>query len=223
VDTLEDTTDTPTRGSATADTAETAWMQLPLRAFLTGPDLPVTVTLTNTGVDAVLLGPAGPASVDVARDGRIVREADTMLAVPVTDPTRQVELLRAALSADVAARQTLAATAAQRLTELGELRTSQARRLAEIRDYAIEQYRESEISRDVLDAFLSRFDLDPYQPRVKVTYTITGSFEVDSDDPNEVENDVDQNLRVDLDDVDDVVDYSDDFQVSVRSVEPVDD
>jgi len=198
-------------------------MQLPLRAFLTGPDLPVTVTLTNTGVDAVLLGPAGPASVDVARDARIVREADTMLAVPVTDPTRQVELLRAALSADVAARQTLAATAAQRLTELGELRTSQARRLAEIRDYAIEQYRESEISRDVLDAFLSRFNLDPYQPRVKVTYTITGSFEVDSDDPNEVENDVDQNLRVDLDDVDDVVDYSDDFQVSVRSVEPVDD
>jgi len=198
-------------------------MQLPLRAFLTGPDLPVTVTLTNPGVDAVLLGPAGPASVDVARDARIVREADTMLAVPVTDPTRQVELLRAALSADVAARQTLAATAAQRLTELGELRTSQARRLAEIRDYAIEQYRESEISRDVLDAFLSRFNLDPYQPRVKVTYTITGSFEVDSDDPNEVENDVDQNLRVDLDDVDDVVDYSDDFQVSVRSVEPVDD
>ena len=69
----------------------------------------------------------------------------------------------------------------------------------------IEQYRDSEYSRDVLDAFLSRFDLDPYQPRVKVTYTITGSFEVDSDD------------------VDGAVEYSDNFDVTVRSVEPVDD
>jgi len=87
----------------------------------------------------------------------------------------------------------------------------------------IEQYRDSEYSRDVLDAFLSRFDLDPYQPRVKVTYTITGSFEVDSDDADEVEDNVEQNLRVDSDDVDGAVEYSDNFDVTVRSVEPVDD
>ena len=87
----------------------------------------------------------------------------------------------------------------------------------------IEQYRDSEYSRDVLDAFLSRFDLDPYQPRVKVTYTITGSFEVDSDDAGEVEDNVEEYLRVDLDNVYDVVVDSDDFSVSVRRVEPVTD
>ena len=224
MDTLEDTNGTATSGTAATDTVETApWMQLPLRAFLTGPDLPVAVTLSASGVDAVLLGRVGTATVEVLREGSIVREADTMLAVPVTDPTRQVELLRAALVADVAARQGLAETAQQRGFELNQLRASQASTLAQIRDYVIEQYRDSEFSRDVLDAFLSRFDLDPYRPRVKVTYTITGSFEVEGDDPDDVESDVENNLRVDLDDLDDVVEYSGEFSVSVRSVEPAND
>ncbi len=224
MDTLEDTNGTATNDTAAADTVETApWMQLPLRAFLTGPDLPVAVTLSASGVDSVLLGRVGTATVEVLREGSIVREADTTLAVPVTDPTRQVELLRAALVADVAARQGLAETAQQRGSELNQLRASQANTLAQIRDYVIEQYREDGFSRDVLDAFLSRFDLDPYRPRVKVTYTITGSFEVEGDNPDDVENDVENNLRVDLDDVDDVVEYSDDFDLSVRGVERVDD
>jgi hypothetical protein len=224
VDTLEDTTANPTTDPAATDAAQAAqWMQLPLRAFLLGPDLPIAVTLSNSGVDAVLLGRADTASVEVLRDGRVVREADTMLAVPVTDPTRQAELLRAALAADVAARRALADTAEQRRTELDQLRASQARTLAGIRDYAIDKYRNDEINRGVLDAFLARFDLDPYQPRVKVTYTITGSFEVDSDNTDEVENNVEEYLGVDLDDVDDVVEYSDEFSVSVRGVEPVTD
>src|SRR5207248_6015177 len=159
----------------------TAWMQLPLRAFLTGPDLPVAVTLVTSGVDAVLLGRSGTATVEVLREGRILREADSMLAVPVTDPARQVELLRAALVADVAARQASAETAQQRLTELDETRVANNRTRADIRDYVIDRYRDDELTRDVLDGFLTRFDLDPYQPRVKATYTITGSFEVDSD------------------------------------------
>jgi hypothetical protein len=225
VDTLEDTTNNPTNNrttdSATDAAQEAPWMQLPLRAFLLGPDLPLAVTLTSSGADAVLLGRADTASVEVLRDGRIVREADTMLAVPVTDPTRQAELLRAALAADVSARQALAETAQQRSTELAELRVSKTGTLAEIRDYVIADYRADEFSRDVLDAFLARFDLDPYQPRVKVTYTITGSFEVDSDNADDVENDVDNYLRPDLDDVTDVVVDSDDYSVSVDSVEPV--
>jgi len=224
VDTPEDTTITnPGDGSTGAATAQ-PWMQLPLRAFLTGqPVLPVAVTLSASGVDAVLLGRVGSATVEVLREGRIVREADTMLAAPVTDPARQVELLRGALLADVAARQALAETVQQRGTELNQLRASQAGTLDRIRDYVIEQYREDEFSRDVLDAFLSRFDLDPYRPRVKVTYTITGSFEVEGDDPDDVENNVEQNLRVDSDDVDGAVEYSDNFDVTVSSVEPVDD
>lgn len=228
MDTLEDTIDIPTTDSSTKDSATNAaqaaqWMQLPLRAFLLGPDLPLAVTLTTSGVDAVLLRRIDSASVELLRDGRIVREADTMLAAPVTDPTRQAELLRAALAADVATRQALAATAEQRRTELDQLRASNAGTLAEIRDYVIADYQADEYSRDVLDAFLARFDLDSYQPRVKVSYTITGSFEVDSDNAGEVEDNVEEYLRVDLDNVYDVVVDSDDFSVSVRSVEPVTD
>jgi hypothetical protein len=223
VDTLEGTTDNRAKDSATDAAQEAPWMQLPLRAFLLGPDLPLAVTLTSSGADAVLLGRADTASVEVLRDGRIVREADTVLAVPVTDPTRQAELLRAALAADVAARQALAETAQQRSTDLAELRVSSTGTLAGIRDYVIADYRADEFSRDVLDAFLARFDLDPYQPRVKVTYTITGSFEVDSDNAGEVEDNVEEYLGVDLDDVEDVVVDSDEFSVSVRSVEPVTD
>ena len=226
MDTLEDTTANVTTDSSTkdsaSDTAQAAqWMQLPLRAFLLGPDLPLAVTLSTSGVDAVLLRRVDSASVELLRDGRIVREPDTMLAVPVTDPTRQAELLCAALAADVTARQALAATAEQRRTELAELRASNAGTLAEIRDYVIADYRADEYSRDVLDAFLARFDLDPYQPRVKVTYTITGSFEVDSDNAGEVEDNVEEYLGVDLDNVYDVVVDSDDFSVSVSRVEPV--
>src|SRR5207249_1942739 len=108
VDTLEDTTDNPTKDSAATDAAQaTPWMKLPLRAFLLGPDLPLAVTLTTSGVDAVLLRRVDTATVELLRDGRIVRELDTMLAVPVTDPTRQAELLRAALAAEVATRRAL--------------------------------------------------------------------------------------------------------------------
>ena len=227
MDTLEDTTANVTTDSSTKDSAATdptqatQWMQLPLRAFLLGPDLPLAVTLTTSGVDTVLLRRIDTASVELLRDGRIVREPDTMLAAPVTDPTRQAELLRAALAAEAATRQALAETAEQRRTELDQLRASNAGTLAEIRDYVIADYRADEYSREVLDAFLARFDLDPYQPRVKVTYTITGSFEVDSDDAGEVEDNVEEYLRVDLDDVEDVVVDSDDFSVSVSRVEPV--
>ncbi len=228
MDTLEDTTDNVTTDSSTkesaSDTAQAAqWMQLPLRAFLLGPDLPLAVTLTTSGVDAVLLRRVDSASVELLRDGRIVREPDTMLAAPVTDPTRQAELLRAALAVEAATRQVLAETAEQRRTELDQLRASNAGTLAEIRDYVIADYRADEYSRDVLDAFLARFGLDPYQPRVKVIYTVTGSFEVDSDDAGEVEDNVEEYLRVDLDDVEDVVVDSDDFSVSVSRVEPVTD
>src|SRR5213083_1468438 len=111
VDTLEDTTGNRTKDSATDAAQATQWMQLPLRAFLLGPDLPLAVTLTTSGAEAVLLGRADTTSVEVLRDGLIVREADTMLAVPVTDPTRQAELLRAALAADVTTRQALTETA----------------------------------------------------------------------------------------------------------------
>src|SRR5204863_4834755 len=49
VDTLEDTTDNVTKDNSTKDSAATdptqatQWMQLPLRAFLLGPDLPLAV------------------------------------------------------------------------------------------------------------------------------------------------------------------------------------
>ena len=225
MDTLEDTTTNPTPGRATA---EASWMQLPLRAFLAGPDLPVTVTLAGSGVDAVILGRADTGTVELVREGRIAREADTTLAVPVTDPARQAELLRAALAADIATRraldatrQALDATAEQRRTELAELRAGQARTLAAIRDYVIDQYRDDELGRDVLDAFLERFNLDPYQPRVKVTYTISGSFEVDGDNPDDVENNVEEYLRPDIDDIDDLVEGSDEYRVSVGTVESV--
>jgi hypothetical protein len=170
----------------------------------------------------VILGRAGTDLVEALRDGRIVRYPDTTLAVPVTDPARQVELLRAALAADVAARHSLADTVQQRVTELDQLRAANAQRLTDIREFVIEQYRQTDISRDVLDAFLARFDLDPYQPRVKVSYTITGSFQVDSDDTDAVETNVEDYLRPDLDEVDDTVEDSDEYSVTVRSVEPAD-
>ena len=165
MDTLEDTTANVTTDSSTKDSAATdptqatQWMQLPLRAFLLGPDLPLAVTLTTSGVDAVLLRRVDSASVELLRDGRIVREPDTMLAAPVTDPTRQAELLRAALAAEAATRQVLAETAEQRRTQLDQLRASNAGTLAEIRDLEKQAGGDCENDRRIEAAVLERRDV----------------------------------------------------------------
>jgi len=94
--------------------------------------------------------------------------------------------------------------------------------IEEMRAYAIEQHEDKVICRDGLDEFLDHFDLEPYEQRLRVTFTLTGSYEVDSTDRDHTVNDA-QYVRIDLGSVDNTVGEADTHTLEVHSVEAVED
>ncbi|GIJ35004.1 hypothetical protein [Micromonospora sediminimaris] len=182
----------------------------PLTAFAGSPGRAVTILDAGASYDAVVLSPApGTSMVRVLVDGQVRSVRADISAVPVTDPATALALTRQA----VAWALTEQDSAVERARNLAEQRDEDRRRetsqLTEIRSYAIGQYREADITRDGLDSLLSRLDLDPYQPRHRVRFTISGSFDVIPDvyrDTEDTESDVRSYLRIDTDRVDNVED-----------------
>jgi hypothetical protein len=66
----------------------------------------------------------------------------------------------------------------------------------EIRNYAIAAYRKGRFCVNGLNEALEHFDLDGYSPRMRLSYTISGSFEVDGDDVRAAEYDAGNYLCV---------------------------
>jgi hypothetical protein len=73
-----------------------------------------------------------------------------------------------------------------------------------------------------MNRFLDAFSLPTYDPRVRVTYTITGSYEVDTDDPDTASSDARGYLKPDLSELDNVIDDSDTHTVHVTQVAELD-
>jgi hypothetical protein len=191
-------------------------------------DIPPVVTaqvVTADGQDVVLIGSGsgtgGAGDVDVLSDtGTLTQRDRYATATPVIDPDRRERVLRLALSRLATRyRETLDAVEAQRRTN-----RANANVLSQIRGYVIEWHRDDEeISRDSLDAFLSRFDLPPYRPTVRIEYTITGSYVINDSTTDEARDDAKGYLRPDLSQLDRVDDDSDTYTVSIDGVDNVDD
>ncbi|MGC5054942.1 hypothetical protein ACLQ2S_26255 [Micromonospora sp. DT48] len=200
----------------------------PLTAFAGSPGQAVTILDADRRYDAVVLSPApGTSMVRVLVDGQVVRSLRADIsAVPVTDSATALALTRQAVMWALAEKDSAVDRARGLVEQRDEDRRRQASQLAEIRSYAIDQYRDADITRDGLDGLLSRFDLDPYQPRHRVQFTISGSFDVIPDagrDTDDTESDVREYLRIDTDRVDNVDDDTVDITVTVDDVEALDD
>ncbi len=182
----------------------------PLTAFAGSPGQAVTILDASARYDAVVLSPApGTSMVRVLVDGQVRSLRADISAVPVTDQATALALTRQAVAWALTEQDSAVERARSLAEQRDEDRRRQASQLAEIRSSAIDQYRGADITRDGLDSLLSRLDLDPYQPRHRVRFTISGSFDVTPDvdrDTEDTESDVRGYLRIDTDRVDNVDD-----------------
>src|SRR5262249_16430239 len=82
--------------------------------------------------------------------------------------------------------------------------------------------REDAFCRDGLNTFIQHFGLPEYEPYVRVSYTIHGSYRADYSDPGDAEDDAAANLDVDLSGLSSVIQGSTDSHVEAHEVELLD-
>ena len=142
--------------------------------------------VTDFVSDAVILRYTDDGDVEVCRSGgTMATQPASAMGVRQHDPARREHALRAAVT-------TLD-------TERRHLARDHAETLGRIRAAAIEKHEDGgEICRDGLNAFLREFGLDEYEPRMRVSYTICGSYEVDTTDDYEARAGAEDHLGVDL-------------------------
>jgi hypothetical protein len=140
----------------------------------------------------------------------------------VSDPAARDDLLAAAVRGLGVQRHTATQQAARAVEDRDRDRESHARVLADIRAYAVDKHQSGDICRGGLNDFLTAFGLPEFQPRVRVRYTLTGSYEVDADDADAADRDARGYLKPDLSQLDNVIDDSDTYSVDVDDVEELD-
>lgn len=167
------------------------------------PGQVVTILHADRRDNAIVLMPgAGTNSVRVLIDGQDRSLPADIAAIPVTDPAAALALTQHAVTWALTAQHVADGRFRELAEQLDEQRLRHDRQLADIRSYAIGRYRDRDICRQGLDDFLARFDLDPYDPRHRVRFTISGSFDVYSDDGSDTtdtEYHVREFLRIDTD------------------------
>jgi hypothetical protein len=167
-------------------------------------------TILIGGVEAVVLGRTSSGSVAVYRDGVVHDYIGTIPVVTVISADNRLDVLERAV-------RDLGRWREQSMTTAAELRAV----LPRIRAYAVERHQAGDICRDGLNRFFRTFDLPEYEPRLKVTYTITGSFEIADSDKDNARQAV-ADLRVELPDWTDIDDASADHSAYLDEAELVD-
>ncbi|MEU7525964.1 hypothetical protein AB0A74_09540 [Saccharothrix sp. NPDC042600] len=182
-----------------------------LGAFTSPLAVPAVVHLD--GVDIVVLTATGRTDVSVWAAGAVCHLPAGTPVVPVTDPARQGTVLRLALASLNRLRQ-------QAEEALWTQRNHHMSTLDEVRSYAIEAHVAGDICRDGLNAFLCAFNMTEYRPRVRVAYTLGGTFTVTAQrDDHVIANAVDV-LRPDFAEVDDVESATAEHEIMLRLVTP---
>ena len=140
---------------------------------------------------------------------------------PITDPLVAAGHLRAALHhAGTELLKARAAVEREYNERAGDL-TGNLQTRARMRAHLIGTFKTGDLSRDGLDEFLQEFDLPPHEPRVKVAFTVTGTFEVYGDDLEEAESDAREYLLAAVRDVPLLVTDSEDVEATIRHTELV--
>jgi hypothetical protein len=176
----------------------------------------------------VVLRRSAPDRVEVFQAGHILDLVDDTPATTITDIGQSTWMIRNALTA-VTQQYRYSQAQVTRLREDTDRLRSEARsidalhttKLADIRAYAIERHRTDEICRSGLDDFLDHFGMPEYQPRIKVQFRITGCYEVDSHNEEEVRDAATELMYVDLHSIDGLVSDSDEYTITVTAIEDV--
>jgi hypothetical protein len=185
----------------------------------TDPHPLTALQLGSAAGDGIVLGYEDGFADVLHESGILSRLPLDRAATAITDPQRVIDLLRRGLghSREQIRHEQQRATG-QRIAHDKQLR--------QIRDYAIARYKDDDICRDGLDAFLKQFELDVYEPTIRVRYTITGSYLVRGPRAGTeelAERDARGYIRVDLSQVDDVVDDTSEFTLDVDSADELTD
>jgi len=170
------------------------------------------VVRLDLGVDLVVLSRADNGLVLACRGDGLVTYSGELHAAPITDQEQRIALLT----------HTLTVLNGDRVEATTALRDAQRRHIKtmdDIRGYIIGRHQTSDISREVLDAALTRFGLDPYCPQFRVAYTITGVYTVSADDASIARADAESQLAPNLDGIEDIASNSADYTVRVGEVD----
>lgn len=197
----------------------------PLAHYLPGQPGAATpaVTLHHSRVDVLVLDRRDADTVVVCRNGETEAYNAAELAVPITDPALQADLVRRNLTVLRATRTDLREQNHQLRNDLAAAGAEHARTLTRIRRYAIDNgYRGGSVCLDGLNTFLETFGLDRYAPKTRVTFTVRGSYQVDGADEYAAGEDLRHHLRLDLTGIDYLVEDSEDFTVVLDSTELID-
>lgn len=169
--------------------------------------LPAAIQIADRA--GVILRQIGDTEVELYHGAYIIRAFMASLNFePVTEPTARAAAFAEAVEALTICRR----VAFEYETEQRQLHIEQ---LAAIRLYAITRHEAGDICRDGLDRFLETFGMEPYVPRLRVEYTISGSYEVQQRSVEFAESDARDYLRPDLSNVDDVDHDSSVYDVTV--------
>lgn len=165
------------------------------------------------GNAAVILRVADVDFIEVYFAGRITTYGIAVLTFePMTEPALREETLRNAVEALTICRRVA-------LEAHAEQRQAHDTKLEAIRDYAVERHQAGAICREGLNDFLSEFEFAPFETRVRVTYTISGSYEVENCGEDAATDDAEKYLVPDLSSLDDVDEYTASFELTVSASE----
>ena len=205
-----------------------------------GTTIAVGPTGGSPDSDAVVLSRTDAATIEVAAGGDLHRIPDATAVTEITDPSRRLTLITGCLFPLFLFGLGLAAvlsipfvTAALNLEvpwdrarrELGhrhrEQRDRHTRTLDRIRGYAIARHHDGLYCLDGLNEFLRTFSLPGHATRIRVGFTIRGSYETGCTDTKTARYDA-AHLDVDLSEVSDLIEGGSDVTVEVDSVEVLD-
>lgn len=153
-----------------------------------------------SGPDHVLMVPGVGA--------RSARISSTRLVTPVTDPGQRHQLINQAAL-------TLGAELTSERDTIAQIRRETEAFSDAIRQYAIDRYRDGEICEGGLRKFLRHFDMPPYEPKIRVRFTISGTFLVNAHDVDSVRSDARHGLEVNFEGVDGYDYDSEDVHITI--------
>jgi GGDEF domain-containing protein len=146
----------------------------------------------------IIVGEDSAGFVELAVDSVVLPVDPGTRAVLITDPVTRAWLLTEAFALT---RRTYLWAAREMTAErqhVQDARTDRERFLGDVREFLIAQLRDGQLDRERVNDFLQRHHQPPYKPRLRVAYTITGTFEIDGDhDPDDGR--LDHLIAVDLD------------------------